>query len=217
MKLAWTVVTIASFAALPVVAQDTDTAADAEDIETVVTDVLAQDPATPTVVVPPTDGDLPVTLPDPAVPPQGRLDTPEAVFIADALASGEREVASASLARDRSDDAGVKALAERIEADHRRLNDRLRKLRQADAAVEPRGTPEPPEMARLRTLEGEAFDAAWLALQERDHRRTIDKFERASTSPALDTAVRSAAATALTTRRDHAEAVAALRDSLGFE
>ena len=56
MKLAWTVVTIASFAALPVVAQDTDTAADAEDIETVVTDVLAQDPATPTVVVPPTDG-----------------------------------------------------------------------------------------------------------------------------------------------------------------
>ena len=215
MKLAWTVFTVASFAALPALAQDTDASADAEDIETVVEDVLAEDP--PTVAVPPSSDNLPVTLPAPAASAQGRLDTPEAVFIADALASGEMEIASAALARDRSDDPGVKALAERIEADHRRLNDRLEKLPHADAAVEPRGTPEHPEMARLRALEGEAFDAAWLALQERDHREAIRKFERAGTSPALDTAVRSAATEALTTLREHADAVADLRDSLGYE
>ena len=215
MRLAWTVVTLATFAASPVLAQDTDAAADAEDIETVVEDVLAEDAATPTVAVPP--GDLPVTLPESASATRGALDTPEAVFIAAALASGEREIASASLARDRSDDAGVKALAERIEADHRRLNDRLEKLRHADAAVEPRGAPEHPEMAKLRVLEGEAFDAAWLALQERDHREAIRVFERASTSPALDTSVRSAATEALATLRGHADAVADLRDSLGFE
>ena len=43
MKLAWTLVTLASFAALPAVAQDTDADADAEDIEEVVDDVLDAD------------------------------------------------------------------------------------------------------------------------------------------------------------------------------
>ena len=67
------------------------------------------------------------------------------------------------------------------------------------------------------TLEGEAFDAAWLAVQAREHREAIEKFERASTSPALDTGVRSAAAQALTTLRGHADEIDDLRDSLGFE
>ena len=218
MKLAWTLVTLASFAALPAVAQDTDADADAEDIEEVVDDVLDADADGdgdgPIVEVP--RNDLPVTLPEPAAA-QGRLDTPEAVFIADALADGEMEVASAALARERSDDPGVRAFAERLAADHAQLNDRLRKLRPADAAVEPRGTPQSPEMARLQALEGEAFDAAWLAVQAHHHREAIDKFERASTSPALDTGVRSAAAQALTTLRAHAGEVDYLNDSLGFD
>ena len=215
MRLAYTMITLASFAALPALAQDTDTAGDAEDIETVVDDVLARGSGTPVVEVP--RDDLPVTLPDPSAVPQGRLDTPEAVFIADALASGEREIAAAALARERAGDPAVKAFAARLAADHAQLDDRLRKLPSADAAVEPRGTPEHPEMAKLRALEGEAFDAAWLALQERDHREAIRVFERASTSPALDTSVRSAATEALSTLREHADAVADLRDSLGFE
>src|SRR5688500_3174302 len=109
-SLAFSIVTLLSFAALPVLAQDTDEDADAEDIAEVVEEVVA--PATPPTVE--VETDLPVTLPDAAAAPAGRLDTPEAVFLADALRDGEMQIASATLARDRSDDPGVKALAERI-------------------------------------------------------------------------------------------------------
>jgi putative membrane protein len=208
----FTMVTLVSFAALPALAQHVT---DPEAIEEVVEDVIAPD----TTSAPP-QSNLPVTLPDPgAVPPddpQRRLDTPEAVFIADALRSGEMAIASARLARDRSDTNELKALAETIERDHDALNDRLRKMQQADAATEPRGQPQHPEMARLQALEGTAFDAAWLLVEESHHADAIGKFERASTSPALAVDVRSAASEALSTLRSHAEAIAALKDSLGY-
>ena len=72
-------------------------------------------------------------------------------------------------------------------------------------------------MDRLQSLEKEAFDAAWLAVQARHHRQAIDKFERAAASPALDLGVRSAASEALTSLRAHADAIRDLQDSLGFE
>jgi predicted outer membrane protein len=214
--LAFTLVTLVSFAALPVIAQDTDDAAEQDAIEDVTEDVLAADDDTPTVAT-----DLPVTLPDPdAVPPADaapRLDTPEAVFIADALRDGEMEIAAAELAQDRSENGEVRLLAERIQDDHATINERLGALRDAGAATEPRGRPAHPEMDRLQGLEGEAFDAAWLAVQEKHHRAAIDKFERAAASPALDVPVKSAAAEALTTLRAHADAIRDLQDSLGFE
>ena len=214
--LAFTVVTLASFAALPAIAQDTDTDADREAIEEVTEDVL--EPATPTVEV---ESDLPVTLPDPAsVPPADastRLDSPEAVFIADALRDGEMEIASADLAQDRSENAELRLFAERLADDHAAINDRLRGLQEADASTEPRGRPAHPEMDRLQGLEEEAFDAAWLAVQEKHYHAAIGKFERAAASPALDVPVRSAAAEALTTLRAHADAIKDLKDSLGFE
>ena len=66
MKLAWTLVTLASFAALPAVAQDTDADADAEDIEEVVDDVLDADTDGDGPIVELPRNDLPVTLPEPA-------------------------------------------------------------------------------------------------------------------------------------------------------
>ena len=214
--LAFTIVTLASFVALPALAQDTDADADQEAIEEVVDDVLATDDMTPTV-----ETDLPVTLPDPgSVPsadPQSRLDTPDAVFIADALRDAAMQIAAAALAKDRAEDAEVRLLAERIGDDHETLTDRLKNLTESDAATEPRGQPVHPEMDRLRALEDEAFDAAWLAVQEKHHRSVIDKFERAAASPALEVPVKSAAAEALTTLRANADAIRDLRDSLGFE
>ena len=210
--LMFTMVTLVSFAALPALAQDVT---DPEAIEEVVEDVIAPDAPSP-----PSQSSLPVTLPDPgAVPPddpQRRLDTPEAVFIADALRSGEMAIASARLARDRSDTNELNALAETIERDHEALNDKLSKMKEADASTEPRGQPAHPEMTRLQALEGEAFDAAWLLVEESHHAEAIGKFERASTSPALEVDVRSAASEALSTLRAHADAIAALKDSLGY-
>ena len=210
--LAFTIVTLLSFAALPVLAQDTDEDADAEDIAEVVEEVI--EPSTPTVEV---ESDLPVTLPDAAAVPSGRLDTPEAVFLADALRDGAMQIASAALARDRSDDPGVKALAERIGDEHEESFDRLGKLREADAATEPRGRPQHPEAGRLTALEDEAFDAAWLAVQVQYYRQAIPKFERASASTALDVEVRSAATEALAMLRSQLDAVEDLQDSLGFD
>ncbi len=197
--------------ALSAAAQDA-TGPEAEEIEAVIGDAVAN-PGVPS--------DLPVTLPDPsAVPPADparRLDTPDAVFIADALRAGEMEIAAAKLAQDRSGNDELKLLAERIEDDHERLNDRLRGLQDADAATEPRGDPAHPEAPRLEALEDAAFDAAWLAVAASHLDVAIGKFERAGSSPALDVDLRSAAAEALVTLRGHADAVADLRDSLGYE
>lgn len=172
-------------------------------------------------VAPTVQSDLPVTLPDPASvspgDPQQRLDTPEAVFIADALRAGEQAIASAELARDRSEDEGVKALAERLAREHAAINDRFRKLQDAGAATEPRDAPLQAEMASLEGLDDEAFDAAWLAVEEAHHKAAIEKFERASANATLGVDLRSAAAEALTTLRGHADAVSDLRDSLGYE
>ena len=192
-------------------AQQVDEDANAEDMAEVADEVV--DPATtPTV-----ETDLPVTLPDPAAAPSGRLDTPEAVFLADALRDGEMQIAAATLARDRSDDAGVKALAERIRDEQSAAVDRLSKLREADAATEPQGQPRHPEAARLEALDDEAFDAAWLVQQEQFYRQAIPKFERASASTALDVEVRSAATETLAMLREHLDAVQDLKDSLGFD
>lgn len=200
-----------SLTAAPAVAQEVDEDANAEDIAEVVDEVV--DPGVPPTV----ESDLPVTLPDPAAVPSGRLDTPEAVFLADALRDGEMQIAAAALARDRSDNPGVEALAERIGKDQELSVDRLSKLREADAATEPRGTPQHPEAARLAALEDEAFDAAWLAVQEQYYRQAIPKYERASASTALDVEVRSAATEALSMLRAHLDALEDLKDSLGFE
>jgi putative membrane protein len=215
--IAFTVVTLASFAALPALAQDVDVDAEEEAIEEVVDDVIADDDdPTPTI-----ESDLPVTVPEadatPVADPQRRLETPEAVFVADALHDGAMQLAAAALARDRSENGEVKALAQRIEEDFEAFNVRLEKLPQSVAATEPRGRPAHPEMARLQALEGEAFDAAWLAVEEKHYRQAIDKFERAAASPALELDVRSAATEGLATLRAHADAIRDLIDSLGFE
>ena len=209
--LTFLIALLLSFTAAPALAQDVDEDENAADIAEVAEDVAA--PA----AAPTAETGLPVTLPDAAAGATGRLDTPEAVFLADALRDGEMQVAAADLARDRSADAGVKALAERIRDEQSASVDRLEKLREADAATEPRGQPQHPDAARLRALEDEAFDAAWLVQQEQFYRQAIPKFERASASTALDVEVRSAATEALAMLRAHLDAVQDLKDSLGFD
>lgn len=214
--VAFTLVTLASFAALPVVAQDVDAEAERAAVEAVSDEVLAPSDTTPTV-----ESDLPVTLPDPgAVPtadPATRLDSPEAVFVADALRDGAAAVDAAGLVRDRSDDPALRLLADRIEGDYGTIADRLRKLPGIGAVVEPRDAPVHPDAARLRALEDDAFAAAWLAVLEQHLRASIGKFESAAATTALDVPVRSAASEALTMLRAHEDAIGDLEDSLGFE
>jgi len=127
----------------------------------------------------------------------------EKMFLTKAAMGGEAEVALATLAQRKAADPKVKALAERIEADHKKANSELRAIIAAKNITVPGGPDKEhqAEQTRLGALEGAKFDQAYTAAMIQDHTKDIREFEMAAKSS--DPAVKEFAEKTLPTLREH--------------
>lgn len=139
-------------------------------------------------------------------------DGAEAAFLREALRNSGFEQALAEFARAHAPSGAVRSLATALGRDHAALNDRLRAL-SAGAEGSPPSARQRSEEARLRALDGEAFEAAWLEHLARTHARSIARFQ-AVASGADSADVRTLAAEALPTLRSHRDRIALLRQGL---
>lgn len=129
-------------------------------------------------------------------------------FYNGALQSGIGEVALSEYARANASAAEVRELAVMLARDHRALNDELR--RAGAIADDPMSTEaQRSTEARLRSLRGTAFDAAWLAQMAQGHAQSIARFQAASRD-AQSEATRLLASRTLPTLQRHSESIAGL-------
>jgi len=114
----------------------------------------------------------------------------DADFVNKAAAAGIMEVATARLAMEKASNADVKAFARRLVVDHSTANEELLKLSQTrnvtlDASAMKIDLTTPVSehaymhgpAAQLKTLDGTAFDRAFLDQMVKDHQEVIDLFD----------------------------------------
>lgn len=94
-----------------------------------------------------------------------------------AASAGVAEVQLGQLALTKSENDAVKALAQRIVDDHTKANAQLKTI--ADSEQVALATPDDAardEAARLRALDGSAFDQAWAKTMVGDHEKAVKLF-----------------------------------------
>lgn len=136
----------------------------------------------------------------------------DAAFYTQAMASDAKEIAAARIALDASKNAEVRRFAEQMVRDHTAMTGKL-------VATSGRPAPDTPDakaqadLERLRGMQGDAFDAAYVRQMQADHEAAIALFERTSKSASAP-ATRTLATNALPTLRGHREHVERLRRSV---
>lgn len=126
-------------------------------------------------------------------------------FIEEASAMGLAEIETAQKALQESENAEVRAFAERMIKDHGAANEKLAGIA-SDKGVELSDDAKLMDRARallLEVREGESFDAAYANNQVSAHERTIELFERATRSE--DAEVASFAKETLPKLKEHLE------------
>jgi putative membrane protein len=110
----------------------------------------------------------------PGVPAPHEPNQPDRVFVRAATVGGLAEVEFGNLAAGAAHSDLVKSFARRMVADHGKANRKLSSLAVADHVMAPsRLDLEYANMlAKLKTLNGPAFDHAYIASQLQDHQRT---------------------------------------------
>jgi putative membrane protein len=113
--------------------------------------------------------------PEAGKPAAGSTNTQDRLFVQLLGAGGIGEVEAASLATTRARHGGVQAFARRMQQEHQDASARLAQL--ARTASVPMPTAPDPDahamLARLRALEGPAFDVAYLQGQLIQHQKTV--------------------------------------------
>ena len=130
----------------------------------------------------------------------------DSAFMEHALADGMAEVQMGQLALEKSSDAQVKQLAQRIVTDHKKADRELRKLavrKQVRLPATPTAEAQQ-KVASMRQMDGAAFDRAWAAAMVKDHTKAIDMFTTES-QQAKDADVRKFAEATTPTLRTHLE------------
>jgi putative membrane protein len=125
------------------------------------------------------------------------------------------EVGMGQLALEKSSEAGVKQLAQRIVDDHTRANDKLRALAQARQVTLPAAPGEEAQesTSTIKALDAKKFDKAWAAAMVRDHQKAVALFAAAA-GRTQDAEVRAFAQATLPTLKTHLELARQLQDQL---
>jgi putative membrane protein len=98
-------------------------------------------------------------------------------FMQQAASAGIAEVQLGQLALTKSDDDAVKALAQRIVDDHTKANAQLKTIADSEQIALPAPTDAARDQAaRLRALDGSAFDQAWARTMVSDHEKAVKLF-----------------------------------------
>jgi putative membrane protein len=125
-------------------------------------------------------------------------------FVANAGMGGLAEVQMGNLALQKASSADVKAFAQRMVTDHSKANEELQQL------ATTKGLALPTELAgkhkeafkHFSSLNGAAFDKAYMAHMVADHEEDVAEFDKASTS-ATDSDVKAWAGKTLPTLKEH--------------
>jgi putative membrane protein len=131
----------------------------------------------------------------------GSLTAADKTFFTRAAESDHKEIALAQLAQQKGNSAEVKALAARIEKDHRQTSQELTTMAQSKSVTLPAAPTHDAHMAKFEKLEGAAFDRAYSSMMVQDHTNAIALFSRAAKSK--DAEVRAFAEKTLPALREH--------------
>ena len=107
----------------------------------------------------------------------GATKSGDSRFMQQAASAGVAEVQLAQLALTKSENDAVKALAQRILDDHTKANAQLKTIADSEQVALP--APDDAardEAARLRALDGSAFDQAWAKTMVGDHEKAVKLF-----------------------------------------
>jgi putative membrane protein len=133
-----------------------------------------------------------------------KLSSGEEKFIKDAAMGGMAEVELGKIAAEKATNSQVKEFGQRMQKDHGKANDELKKLA-SDKAVE---LPKELEgkhkstVERLSKLAGNEFDREYMRVMVDDHKETVDKFQREAKS-GKDADVKNFASKSLPTLKEH--------------
>jgi len=135
-------------------------------------------------------------------------------FVAQAAKAGAREVELGHLAAKQAMNADVKAFANRMISDHSKTGDELAAIAKKNAiALPPAATLDAEKKAatdKLMSLQGAAFDRAYMDQMVTAHRGAVELFEKES-KDGSNAELKAFAAKALPTVRDHLKEATALQ------
>jgi putative membrane protein len=139
-------------------------------------------------------------------------------FVTQASKAGAKEVELGRLAAKQALNADVKAFASRMVTDHSKASDELTALaKKHGVALPPAATLDTEKKAaadKLVTLQGAAFDRAYMEQMVTAHRAAVELFERES-KEGTNAELKAFAAKTLPTVRDHLKQATALQAKVG--
>jgi len=135
------------------------------------------------------------------------LDGKDKSFVLEAAQGGMAEVETASMAKKKATSAQVREFAERMEQDHGRANDELKRLAQAKGLSLPSepSKKDRDSMRRLEQTAADKFDHDYMKHMVEDHKKDVSAFERQA-KDGKDAEVRAFAERTLPTLRSHLSA-----------
>jgi putative membrane protein len=139
------------------------------------------------------------------------LSSADREFAMKAASGGMAEVKAAQLAEQRATSPQIKQFAQRMITDHSAANTELQQIaKQADINLpsQPSGK-DAAEEQKLRGLNGTGFDQAYAQGQLRDHKETVELFQKEASS-GQDPALKAFAQKTLPTLQQHLQMVEAL-------
>lgn len=129
-------------------------------------------------------------------------------FLMDAAKGGMKEIAASEAAQKKATTTQAKEVAEMMVKDHTAMHEQVKALALKKNLTLPTSLDDDAmeDMNKLNELSGAGFDKAYLDQMVKDHKQTIENFEKAS-KDAKDTAVKALATAALPKLRHHLEMV----------
>jgi putative membrane protein len=134
-------------------------------------------------------------------------------FMQKAAHSGLMEVQLAQLAQQKASSEEVKAYAKRLEDDHTKANEELKKIA-AERGVNLPSDPGPHQahITKFQNLSGAEFDRAYARMQVQHHRKDISDFQKQS-NRSMDSMVKQFASSQLPILQEHLKQAQALQTS----
>jgi putative membrane protein len=124
-------------------------------------------------------------------------------FITKAAQGGMMEVEVGRLAQEKGSTNEVKEFGRKLEQDHTKANDELKKLAASKNVQLPADMgAEKAAVDKIRGLSGDQFDKAFLKMAVRDHKKDVNEFQK-QTTRSMDSDVKNFATTTLPTLQEH--------------
>jgi putative membrane protein len=131
------------------------------------------------------------------------VNTQDQQFLIKAAQGGLMELEAARLAQEKATSNEIKEYARKLEQDHQKANEDLKKLAELKNVELPADAgPNAAKLEKLKAASGAEFDKQWMKMQVKHHKQTVNDFQKESTR-AMDSDVRNFATAKLPTLQEH--------------